>query len=430
MYDDAMNYMIKDAQVCDPADSCDTVATIFIEDGILRNCPSFPVSKYHCISGPNLIVTPGFVDIHVHFREPGGEDSETMITGAKAAARGGFTDVVTMPNTTPPIDTPERLTDLLRRSEDLNAVIHPSACATVGRLGRELTDMRGLSKAGACCFTDDGSAVASRELMRNILSLSSELNCPLLQHAVDPDISKDGVIRDCPLALEKGLPVFNPDSEISIVKRDIELTRETGGHLHIQHISTAGAVSAIREALKKNIHVTCEATPHHLSLSVEDISLDNADLKMNPPLGTESDRQALLQGVSDGTISCLATDHAPHSAQKKAGGFRDAAFGITGLETAAAVTFEVLVSSGIISLNHWVRLWTEAPSRIIGLPFPSLQTGAPANITVFRSGGKRSFGKDDFMSGSSNSPFIGRRLFLDPILTVCRGKTTWSSADG
>lgn len=422
-----MNIVIKDARVCDPSNGTDSVESLFIEDGILQTAPSCPDSNYEVIDGPGLIVTPGFVDLHVHFREPGGEDSETMITGARAAARGGFTDVVTMPNTSPPIDDCTRLRALLKSAENTDVNVHPSACATTGRSGTTLSDIRALLKAGAACFTDDGSAVSNCSLMTAILSLSAELGVPFMQHAVDPVIAGPGVIRDCCLARQKGLPVFNPEAEVSIVKRDISIAGATGGHLHVQHISTSGALAAIRNAIEKRVHVTCEATPHHLALSTDDITKDDPDFKMNPPLGSPADRENLLNAVANGTVSCLATDHAPHSTAKKQGGFAKAAFGITGLETAAAVTFDLLVRNGVISLNNWVRLWTTAPAAIIKIPVPPLQTGAPANIAVFRTGLNKISSKADFLSKSHNTPFVNRPQTLDVVMTLCRGRRTWFS---
>lgn len=398
-----------------------------MEHGTIVDTPSLSEREYRTITGSDLIVTPGFVDIHVHFREPGGEASETIASGSKAAACGGFTHVVTMPNTTPPIDTPKLVKDTRAKGVAAGLVsILPSACATLGRQGTKLTDIASLQTAGASAVTDDGSAVTDEALMCNLFIASAALGIPILQHAVDPAISGHGVIRDCELARKLNLPIFDPLAETSIVKRDINLLREVGGHLHIQHISAAGTVDLLRAAKLEGLSVTSEVTPHHLALSVDDITSDDPNMKMNPPLGTTEDRDALMAAVADGIITCFATDHAPHSTDKKLGGFAKAAFGIIGLESAAAITYELLVLTGKITLAHWTAMWTTAPAAIIGLPAPSLATGRHANLCVFRKGLNKAIALSDIQSKSTNTPFLGYSISLKPILTLFGGKLTWS----
>ena len=426
-----MNYFIRNVHICDPAQGVDARGDVCITNGIITDPSAEPETGHTVIDGSDLLVTPGFVDIHVHFREPGGEESETIATGSLAAARGGFTHVVTMPNTSPPTDTPEIVIDTIKKAQDAGHVhICPSACATVASKGREMAPLAELTAAGAVCFTDDGAAIRDRCLMKDILKEAAKLGVPILQHAVDPEISKLGVIRESMLSRDLGLQTFDPTAESSIVERDIELVRETGGSLHIQHLSSAQTLELLRKAKRDGLPVTSEVTPHHMALSVDDILSDDPNYKMNPPLGTAQDREAIIAAIADGTVSCLATDHAPHTAVKKSEGFAGSAFGIIGLETAAAISYDLLVESGVIPLSSWVSLWTVAPAAIIGLSAPSLAVGYPANMTVFKTGLTKILSERDIMSKSHNSPFLGRSVSLDPILTLCDGTISWSGADG
>ena len=425
-----MNLLIRQARICDPAINFDDIADICLEDGVIVDTPSLPEGDYQVMDGADLIITPGFLDIHVHFREPGGNASETIATGSRAAARGGFTHVVTMPNTAPTTDNPELIKETIAKGEAAGLVtILPSACATIGRRGGELTDLAALQSAGASSITDDGSAVKDESVMSELLTASAALNIPILQHAVDPAICEFGVIRDCELARTLNVPTFDPLAETSIVDRDIKLVRETGGYLHIQHISAAGTVDLLRTAKIEGLSVTSEVTPHHLALSVDDIESDDSNMKMNPPLGTERDRQALISAVAEGTITCFATDHAPHSKEKKVGGFARGAFGVTGLETAAAITYDLLVVPGIIPLTQWVAMWTTAPAAIIGMPPPSLTPGNQADLCVFRTGLHTQASIADIQGKSLNTPFIGHPVSMIPILTILKGKKTWSADD-
>ncbi len=420
-----MNLLVKNARICDPSAGTDEVRDLCIEQGVIVDTPALPASKYVSMNGDDLIVTPGLVDLHVHFREPGDGRSETTATGSRAAARGGFTHVVTMPNTTPPTDSPDLVRSALAAGQAAGLVnVLPAACVTLGRKGTDLAPLSDLASAGACAFTDDGAAVADASLMKEALAAASALRIPIFQHAVDPDVSREGVIRECQLASERDLPLFDPEAESSIVARDIRLAGETGGHLHIQHISCAKTVELLRSAERSPLRVTSEATPHHLSLCSSDIASDDANYKMNPPLGNPEDREALVGAVMDGTVTCLATDHAPHSMQDKASGFSLGAFGVIGLETAAAVTYDLLVAPGLLPLLRWVALWTTAPAEIIHLAAPSVSAGSPANIAIFKKG-SRTITTDDIMSMSTNSPFIGRKTTLNPVVTICNGRETW-----
>lgn len=425
MYSAPMNVGIINARICDPSRSLDAEGDIWIKDGVISERPANQ-SGFQIIDGRDIVVTPGFIDLHVHFREPGGEASETISTGSAAAARGGFTQVVTMPNTHPPTDTPDRIHEISNLARGCGKVaVLPSACATRSRRGLSLTDLEALKDAGARAFTDDGSAVADPALMLGLLNKSKELGIPVMQHAVDPAIAGPGVIRDCELAKTLNLPIFKPEAEYLLVERDISLLEKTGGILHFQHISTKQTVELLRCGKRQNLPVSAEVTPHHLALSTADIVRNDANYKMNPPLGTPEDRIHILEALSDGTITCLATDHAPHSAESKSQGFAASSFGVIGLESAASVTFEHLVAAGHISLLKWAGLWTTGPANVLAIPEPSLSMGSVANISVFQKIHPRPFTLNDFAGKSANTPFLGMLKQLDPIMTVCMGRITW-----
>ena len=368
-----------------------------------------------------FVVPGGLRDVHVHFRDPGQPDAETRATGAAAAAAGGFTCVTTMPNTTPAGDTPA----WLRAQIDDDALpvrIAPAACITKGRLGREVADLEALAAAGAVAFTDDGSFVEDAHVMEAAMRRAAKLRRPVMQHAVVPSLLAGGVVRDSPVARRFGLPVMPPAAEVEAVRRDISLCRVTGCALHIQHISCAETVDLIRAAQREGLPVTGEATPHHLLLSCDDIPSDDANWKMAPPLGSPSDVAALRAAVKDGTLAILATDHAPHPAARKAGGFRAAANGIVGLETAAAVTWQALVVEEGMAPADWAARWTTGPAALFGeaIADPS------ANFTVIDRQAGRTVDPARFNTRSANQPFTGRRFDAWPVRTVFKGRTTWN----
>ena len=348
----------------------------------------------------------GFRDIHVHFRDPGMLQAETRATGAAAAAAGGFVCVTTMPNTTPAGDSVAWLREQIE-DDSLPVRIAPSACITRGRLGREVADPERPAEAGAVAFTDDGSFVSDRNVMREAMRRAAALGKPVMQHAVVPSLLRDGVIRDCRVARAFGLPVMAPDAEVEAVRRDVELCRETGCALHIQHISCAGTVDLIREAQREGLPVTGEATPHHLLFSCDDIPDNDANWKMAPPLGNQEDRAAIRAAVKDGTLGILATDHAPHPAAAKRGGFIGSANGIIGLETAVAITYKVMVEDEGMDVNEWAKRWTEGPARLIG--------EEPDGETVIDLQANRTVDPSSFMSLSRNMPYSGLSFAAWPL---------------
>lgn len=348
----------------------------------------------------------GFRDIHVHFRDPGVPEAETRSTGAAAAAAGGFTCVTTMPNTSPAGDSVAWIREQIE-DRSLPVRIAPSACITKGRLGHEVADLERLAEAGAVAFTDDGSFVSDENVMREAMRRAAALGKPVMQHAVVPNLLRGGVIRDCRVARAFNLPVMPPEAETEAVRRDIRLCRDTGCALHVQHISCAGTIELIRAAQREGLPVTGEATPHHLLLSCDDIPADDANWKMAPPLGSQEDRAALRAAVKDGTIGIFATDHAPHPAALKKGGFAVSANGIIGLETAVAVTYHVMVEEEGMDVAEWAKRWTEGPAHLIG--------EEPDGETVIDLQANRTVDPSTFRSLSRNMPYAGLSFSAWPV---------------
>ena len=366
---------------------------------------------------------PGFVDVHVHFRDPGVPEAETTASGLAAARRGGFAAVVTMPNTTPAGDSVDWIRNqLILPSSTLNPppsslfplpFIFPSACITKGRLGREVADLEALAEAGAAFFTDDGSYVADDKVMEAAMIRAADLNMCVCQHAMDPKILQGGVIRDCALARRLGLPVIPVETETVAIRRDLSLCRETGCRLHIQHISTADGVALVRDAQREGLPVTAEATPHHLLLSCDDLTADDANFKMAPPLGNHEDRAELRKAVKEGVLM-FATDHAPHPAAKKSLGFAASANGIIGLETAIPITYAVMVEEEGMSVEAWAKAWYEMPRNIVASRVWRL-TASQCQTTTVTIGGSRKVDVSSFASLSRNCPYDGMEFTCWPL---------------
>ncbi len=417
---------IRGGRLIDPSANTDEVRDLFIKDGVIVETPADVPAGSEVIEAKGLVVVPGLIDVHVHLREPGGEDAETIETGSRAAAHGGFTTIVAMPNTKPPLDTPERVAFVKRRGEEVGLVqVIPSACITAGRDGRDVADLKALVEAGAGVFTDDGSTVASDETMKRAMTLAAALNMTIMDHAQDREMEKDGVMHEGEFSKHWKLPGIPSEAEIKVIRRDIDLARRTGCAVHIQHVSTKEGAGLIREARARRLKVSGELTPHHLALTDADIKEGDTNYKMNPPLRSAADRAALVHAIVDGSLQAFATDHAPHTAAAKARGFLQAPFGIIGLETAVGVTYTELVVSGLMDLGAWIHRWTTGPARVLGLPDPGLKPGAPADVTILDLNKTWTVRSREFLSKSRNTPFEGRKLAGRAVRTICRGRTTW-----
>jgi dihydroorotase len=410
----------------DPAAGVDAAGDLWVRDGRIVARPAAVPPDAVVVNAAGLLVLPGLIDLHVHLREPGDEAAETVRSGSCAAARGGFTTVVAMPNTQPAADTPEAVRRLIERGAQAGWVdVLPAAAITRGRMGRALTDFRALRDGGAVAFTDDGSTVADDALMHRALREAGALGLPVLDHALHQGLAGSGVMREGPMSRRAGFPGIPPEAETAVVERDIRLARQTGAAVHIQHVSAAGSVALIRAARREGLAVSGEATPHHLTFTDADAAGGDPDFKMNPPLGTAEDRAALLAAVADGTLEALATDHAPHAAAAKARGFADAPFGVVGLETAVAATFTALVIAGHLNVPGWAARWTVGPARVLGRRPPDLRPGSRADLILLDPSAAFTVDPAAFVSRSRNTPFKGRSLTGMVLATFRGGRPTW-----
>lgn len=420
----ADSFIVKNARVLDPSINTDEVRDVFVADGlVVAHAPR----GAQTINGSGKLLVPGLIDIHVHLREPGGEESETLETGSRAAARGGFTTIVAMPNTRPAHDTAETVGFVARRGAEIGRTrILPSGAITVGRKGEELTNLAALAGAGAPAFSDDGTTVQDDALMRRAMDIARDLNRPIMDHAQDSLIEREGgVMHKGEVSERLGLPGIPTFAEERIIRRDIDLAEATGCALHIQHVTSRIGAELIRAARARGVKVTGELTPHHLVLCDEDVDPNNTSYKMNPPLRTCDDRDALEAALLNGTLSCFATDHAPHSADKKARGFLKAPFGIVGLETAVGITWTHLVRTGKMQPLDWLRRWTMEPARIIHRPAPSLAPGSVADLALLDVTSPWVVQPNDFATKSHNTPFAGRTLCGHAVATWLEGRLVW-----
>jgi dihydroorotase len=366
------------------------------------------------------IVAPGLVDMHVHLREPGREDEETIASGSRAAAHGGVTAVAAMPNTEPTIDTASWVEFVRRRASVIE--VYPVAAITRCRAGETLTEMAELRAAGAVAFSDDGSYVASGSVMRRALEYASMVGLPVISHCEEPSLVGSGVMNEGLASTLSGLRPVPAAAEEVAVARDIILAKMTGARLHIAHVSAAGSVELIRRAKDEGVAVTCETCPHYFTLTDDEVRSYDTNLRVNPPLRSAVDVSAIRAGLSDGTIDAIASDHAPHSLEEKQVEFDEAPPGMIGLETLVPLTLTQLVHPGTITLDRAIELMSTDPASILGIPHGSLAVGAPADVTVVDPDWGFEITEDWFLSKSKNSPFVGRRVKGRVILTVSRGE--------
>ncbi|MBU8786348.1 MULTISPECIES: dihydroorotase [Bacillus] len=378
------------------------------------------------IDAEGLFVSPGLIDLHVHFREPGGEKKETIETGAQAAARGGFTTVAAMPNTRPVPDTKEQMDWLTNRIQETASVrVLPYASITVRQTGKDMTDFDELSEAGAFAFTDDGVGVQTAGMMFEAMKKAASINKAIVAHCEDNSLIYGGSVHDGEFAKKHGLNGIPSICEAVHIARDVLLAEAAGCHYHVCHISTKESVRAVRDAKKAGIRVTAEVTPHHLLLCDTDIPGLDTNYKMNPPLRSKEDREALLEGLLDGTIDFIATDHAPHTEAEKQQTMSLAPFGIVGLETAFPLLYTHFVKNGAWTLKQLVDYMTVKPCEAFGLPYGRLEAGRPADITLIDLEKEDKIDKNRFLSKGKNTPFDGINCFGWPVLTMAAGKVAY-----
>jgi len=421
--------LVQGGRLFDPGRELDGIGSLLIEGEEISwlgtGEDSLPVSDCDVLVVPGLLVCPGFMDLHCHLREPGYEEKETISTGTLAAARGGFTTVCCMPNTRPPLDSSAAVKRVLSVAARQGAVrVLPVGCITRERAGRELVDMAGLASAGVVGFSDDGDAVADADLMQRALEAARELGLPVIEHCEDRDLSANGIVNEGAVSRRLGVRGIPAASEETVLRRDIELARANGGHLHVAHVSTRGSVELIRRAKGEGVAVTAEVTPHHLILTEEDVIACGASAKVNPPLRTRQDADALIEGLNDGTIDVIATDHAPHTEEEKSRGLELAPFGISGFETALG-SLMGLVASGRLSLSTLVAKLTVSPAAILGRRFGrlgSLEVGAVGDVAVIDPAKRWIVEPALFASRGRNTPLAGRTLVGKVVATISRGR--------
>ncbi|NCQ35392.1 dihydroorotase [bacterium] len=382
------------------------------------------------LDGRGMVCAPGLIDLHVHFREPGQEEKETIASGSLAAACGGFTSVVSMPNTEPAIDHSGMVKYVVDRGKEAGLCrVFPTGAISKGRQGEQMCEFGDMVAAGAVGFTDDGSPVANGALMANALKFARMLGVPIISHAEDLSIVGNGVMHGGYWSARLGLAGMARAGEDAATFREIELARATGGHLHVAHVSTRGAVAMIRRAKEEGVHVTAEATPHHFSLDHSRCRDYSPLFKMNPPLREPEDIEAVAEGLTDGALDCIATDHAPHTATQKEYQFDQAPFGVLGLETAFAVGVTYLVKNKVMDLGRLIGLMSERPAGVLGLPYGRLEEGAVADFTLLDPDHTWTVSVDHLQSRSRNSSYLGEELTGKAGATFLRGRLTWHDED-
>lgn len=425
-----MSLLIKNGKVL--SESGELVrADIFIEGNkIVKMKESIAEEADEVIDAEGNFVSAGFIDLHVHLREPGGEKKETIATGTLAAAAGGFTTVAAMPNTRPVPDTKEQMEWLVQRiNETAHVRVLPYASITVRQLGKELTDFRSLAEAGAFAFTDDGVGVQDAGLMFQAMKEARILNKAIVAHCEENTLINNGSVHDGVFAEKMGIKGIPSICESVHIARDVLLAEAADCHYHVCHISTKESVRVVRDAKRAGIRVTAEVTPHHLLLCDEDIPGLDANFKMNPPLRGKEDREALIEGLLDGTIDFIATDHAPHTVEEKALGIEKAPFGIVGLETAFALLYTYFVKKGVFTLKQLVDWFTIKPAEVFQLPYGRLQEGAVADITIIDLVTEKEINPDEFLSKGRNTPFAGWKASGFPTHTIVDGKLVWKKGE-
>src|SRR5467141_122659 len=417
--------LIKNGRVSDPASKTDAARDVLLDGEKIKVVgPAGKIASpqgAEILDASGLIVAPGFIDLHAHLREPGQESSETIETGTKAAARGGFTAVCCMPNTKPVNDSASVTRFILDRAKTGASVrVWPIGAASVGSKGEAIAEIAAMEQAGIVAVSDDGKPIATAKLVRQVMDYCCSLDLPVIEHAEDVSLAAGAVMREGVTSTRLGLAGMPAAAESVCVARDVQLAELTGARLHIAHLSAKGSLEQVRSAKQRGLRVTCEVTPHHFTLIDEDVQYDSR-YKMNPPLAAREDRNALLAGLADGTVDAIATDHAPHEPALKDVEFDRAPFGITGFETALSLALEQLVHSGRVSLMRMVELFTTGPARVLGLE-RTIAPNQPADLTIFSTDHVWTYEVKESPSKSRNSPFDGRKFKGGPVATVVGGR--------
>ena len=422
--------LIKNGRVIDPASKTDAAHDVLLDGEKIKEVASARKiaagASAEILDAKGLIVAPGFIDLHAHLREPGQESSETIETGTRAAARGGFTAVCCMPNTKPVNDNASVTRFILDRAKATgSARVWPIGAASMGSKGEAISEIAGMREAGIVAVSDDGKPIATAKLARQVMDYCRSLDLPVIEHAEDVSLAAGAVMREGVSSTRLGLLGMPAAAEAVCVARDVQLAELTGARLHIAHLSAKASLEQVRWAKSRGLRVTCEVTPHHFTLIDEDVTY-HSRFKMNPPLAAREDRDALLEGLADGTVEAIATDHAPHEPALKDVEFDRAPFGILGFETALALALEQLVHSGKISLMRMVELFTTGPARVLGIE-RKIAAGQPADLTVFSMDRAWNYSVEESPSKSRNSPFDGRKFKGGPVATIVGGKIIYKN---
>jgi len=421
--------LVKGGRLIDPANGLDEQLNLLIAEGKIAQIGKGLEDKAaEVIDARGLIVAPGFIDMHCHLREPGREDKETIESGCRAAAAGGFTSIACMPNTNPPNDSQSVTEFILKQAAEKGIVnVFPIGAATKGQSGEELAEIGELKETGIVAVSDDGNPIYNSNIMRKVLEYAGMFDLPVIDHCEDRELSANGVMNEGYYSTLLGLPSIPAAAEEIMIARDIILVTLTKGKLHIAHISTKGSVELLRRAKGEGLKITTEVTPHHFTLTDKEVCTYDTNTKMNPPLRSTEDVKVILQGIKDGTIDVIATDHAPHREDEKNVEYADAPFGIVGLETAVSLALDKLVSRGEISLSRMIAMFTVNPATILKLERGTLSPGAVADVTLLNLSDGVKIDVNRFQSKSRNSPFHGWELKGRAVMTIVGGRVVWST---
>ena len=419
--------LIKNGRVIDPASGFDLIADLALENGrIAALGVNLDFANAEVYDATGLVVAPGFIDIHVHLREPGIEHAETIETGARAAAAGGFTSICCMPNTVPVNDNATVTSYIIDRARKFAVTnVFPIGAITKGSAGEELAAIGSMKNAGIVAISDDGRPVMNARVMRRAMEFARSLDLPVIDHCEDLNLSAGGDMHEGLTSTRLGLRGVPASSEDVMVARDILLAKSTGARFHVAHLSSANSVAMVAHAKKLGLPVTCEATPHHFAITDADVASYDSNCKMKPPLRSSCDVEAVIDGIVSGAVDAIATDHAPHPGSEKMQEFEKCPFGILGLETALGLSLEKLVHTGKISLGAMVALFTTGPARVLRLERGTLAAGAPADVTIFSAGVEWTYDVNQSFSKSRNSPFNGRTFRGGPMATIVSGNVVW-----